>query len=209
MRLSTYNILIKADNKNIVLNSLYGTIDEIEDEIYFALLKGTVDDISEDIQKELLSRGYLTTFTVEKETGIVKNIIKQYYALQKNENRKSYTIILSYNCNFRCPYCFEKQIGKIYPCWDVTDQPEHCIGTFFPEITENKQALHKWRNRENVIIEKCIECPYVLYCGGGCMIKAKLKKRNFDEVECDSFPEIFKSHFLQEYHFAYQQIKQK
>lgn len=446
MRLSTYNILIKAENKNIILNSLWRTIDEIEDEIYFAIQNNALNDIPDGIQKELLSRGYLTTFSAEKEAKIVTNIIKKSYAKQKNAKHRSYTIILSYNCNFRCPYCFEKEIqkkgsnyienkmnkdmvdvvcgfidsnppksktitiyggepfikeneenlkyliekltenhklifisngfeidyfidllnemntsfiqiscdgsrffhdktrksyqgeatfdkimsniqllikkkiavnlrinctrntihslkelhetlskydfyrstlfsisyspiidffdkrkgielemtdyiqeiellndygksqgfvegsyihyyfrdffrnsllnrkslpiqpvvcnaythscvldpfGKIYPCWDVTDQPEHCIGTFYPEITKNEEIIDKWHNRENVIIEKCIQCPYVLYCGGGCAIKAKLKNGKFDDVECDSFPEIFKRHFLYEYNAAH------
>jgi uncharacterized protein len=102
-------------------------------------------------------------------------------------------------CNTYINTCVLDPFGKIYPCWDITDQQEHCIGTFYPEITENKQAIERWRNRENSIIEKCIQCPYVLHCGGGCTIKAKLKKGTFDEVECDSFPDIFARHFLHEY----------
>jgi uncharacterized protein len=90
--------------------------------------------------------------------------------------------------------------GKIYPCWDVVGETEHSIGTFYPEITENEQAISIWRNRENIIFEKCIRCPYVLYCGGGCTMKAKLRKGKFEEVDCDSFPYIFKIHFSAEYH---------
>jgi uncharacterized protein len=442
MRLSTYNIYIQTNHANIILNSLWGSIDEIENDVYFSLKNNLLYDISESTRAKLMQRGYLTEFTIEKETDIVKNIIKKYYAKHLELNGGSYTIILSYNCNFRCPYCFEKQIqkkglnyiknkmtfnmidhlcdfieknppkkkcitlyggeplmrenkkelkylidklgnkyklkfisngfeiadflnllneantefiqisldgdktfhnktrksctgsesfdiimnniisliekrinvylrvnctseninhmkelnealknysfyynslfsisyspiidfsgkknvkilemedfietikslnnygkshdfiegiyihnhfrnffknsffhrkplkiqplacnsylntyvldpfGKIYPCWDIVDEAEHCIGTFYPETTENKHAISIWRNRENVIFEKCIQCPYVLYCGGGCMMKAKLKKGKFDEVECDFFPEIFKTHFKIEY----------
>lgn len=89
--------------------------------------------------------------------------------------------------------------GKIYPCWDVTDDIEHCIGTYYPQITENKQVLLKWRNRELTIFEKCIRCPYVFYCGGGCAIKANLKTGRFDDIDCDSFPYIFQTHFAHAY----------
>jgi uncharacterized protein len=438
MRASTYNILMKLENKNIIINSLWGSIDEIENNIYSSLINDIIEDIPENDKIKLMSRGYLTNFTLEKEVNIVKNIIKESYKNHAKQNGGSYTIILSYNCNFRCPYCFEKQIqkkglnyiqnkmsfdminhlydfieknppqrksitiyggeplmkenkeelkylinklsanyklrfisngfeisnlidllnesntdfiqiscdgpkiyhnttrksctgnetfdtimnnillliekkisvnlrinctketinhmkelhetlkdysfyynnlfsisyspiinfsikkdttelkmeyfiekiellndygkfhgfiqgayihhhfrdsfmnalvhqkplkiqpiacntyvntyvldpfGKIYPCWDITDEPEHCIGTFYPEVTENKDALSIWRTRENVIFEKCIQCPYVLYCGGGCIIKAKLRKDRLNDVDCDAFPFIFKTHF--------------
>jgi uncharacterized protein len=421
---------------------LWGSIDEIENDVYFLLKNNLLKDISENTKSKLIQRGYLTEFTIEKEANIVKNIIMKYYAKHLEREGGSYIIILSYNCNFRCPYCFEKQIqrkgleylknkmdfdminylwnfieknppkrksvtlyggepfmrenkeelkylinklsdkyklkfisngfeiaefldllnesntefvqisldgprvfhnktrrscmgdesfdiimnniisliakkisvylrvnctidninylkelnetlknypfyynnlfsisyspiidflnkkktktlemsnfiekieslnnygkshgfiegiyihnhlrfffqnsliykepliiqplacntysnsyvldpfGKIYPCWDVVDDAEHCIGTFYPEITENKQAISIWRNRESIIFEKCIQCPYVLHCGGGCMVKAKLKKGKLDDVYCDSFAEIFEIHFLNEY----------
>jgi uncharacterized protein len=82
----------------------------------------------------------------------------------------------------------------------VTDDTEHCIGTFYPEITVNQTNLNKWRSREKIIFEKCIKCPYVFYCGGGCAVKAKLRKGNLNDVDCDTFPDIFKSHFTWAYY---------
>jgi len=103
------------ETKKLVINSLNGTMDEVDMLTYETLAKWQqcehITAETED-EKELLntleSRGYL----VENEAEEVERKNKILDVLRKNHefdraNCQHMTFIMSYDCNFRCPYCFE------------------------------------------------------------------------------------------------------
>lgn len=68
-------------------------------------------------------------------------------------------------------------LGNIYPCWEVVNRKEHCLGSYKgEEITWNEATLDMWR-KCTLIDDGCIKCKYALLCCGGCPAKRLEKKK--------------------------------
>ena len=83
--------------------------------------------------------------------------------------------------------------GDIYPCWDVLTEESEMIGhvdkntgTF--EFNSNHD---RWKCRTVDIIADCKDCPYMLFCGGGCAAQAKVMHNDINKVFCDNFQPLF------------------
>lgn len=117
MNTSKFNIFIptKQSGKTIMVNGCTGAFD-IADENICVLLKNAeqnpsiLDEIEEDNRSILERRGYITNRSKEEEEKTRKVILSGI----KKINLKSLTLtfIPTYNCNFRCSYCFEKNIQE-------------------------------------------------------------------------------------------------
>lgn len=93
-------------------------------------------------------RGYITCLTKDEEFQYVKRIAT---ALHKKEKilHTNFTILVTYDCNFRCPYCFEEEARK---CLDkkqtfskeMVDKVYNAILTIEPrkELRNNVIALY-------------------------------------------------------------------
>jgi len=116
MKLIKHMIFVDVDDtKKLVINSLNGSVDEIEMPTYETLRRWqSVEHIvaeneqEVELQDTLRARGYLVE-NFEEETMRKKEILD---ALRENhvKDRKHchhLTFVMTYNCNFRCPYCFE------------------------------------------------------------------------------------------------------
>lgn len=62
--------------------------------------------------------------------------------------------------------------GDIYGCTASCGREDFKLGTFWPEITKNEEAILTWKNRDVTNIEKCKDCKYDIVCGGGCGVVA-------------------------------------
>lgn len=125
MEWSKYNIMFKSERFNCYLlyNSLSNALIKLEEPLYQELLKiknrpeSLVDD---DLRQKLQTNKIL----------VKSNRLEFYkFHLLKNSkrfNRKllSLTIAPTSDCNFRCPYCFEK--GAI-PCYMTDDTEQELI----------------------------------------------------------------------------------
>ncbi|GIP08738.1 radical SAM/SPASM domain-containing protein [Paenibacillus macerans] len=122
-RVSDYTITIplRDEQKEFMLVHGYtGAFDIVNDNIV-RVLKNSKNheelrkNLHENDFNVLKKRGYLTTKTSEEESQLVEEIS---IALHKASSRSiSITLIPTYNCNFRCEYCFEKKLfekGKGY-----------------------------------------------------------------------------------------------
>ncbi|WP_300704304.1 SPASM domain-containing protein [Bacteroides sp.] len=111
LRVSSYIILVElADKKTMLIHGYSGAIDIVTSDIANLLQQENIQAIiqqGEDTVKILQRRGYLTLKTKEEEYAYVERMA---LALHKRDSliKNSFTIVVTYNCNFRCPYCFEK-----------------------------------------------------------------------------------------------------
>lgn len=110
IRVSSYLIPVRVDeDKFMFLHGYSGAMDLLDQSIAEKLCGKTshqLGSLDDNVIEYLLKRGYLTTKTQEEERDYVRRMA---IALQKKDKLaySSYTIVVTYDCNFRCPYCFE------------------------------------------------------------------------------------------------------
>lgn len=107
-----------GDEKYLLINSLDGRIDKIGQPVVDTLNKWRgLDNIVPENEFEtslynaLLSKGYIINNRAEEEAR--KNEIISILRTNHQANAKickAITFILTYDCNFRCPYCYEGEI---------------------------------------------------------------------------------------------------
>ncbi|WP_028520896.1 radical SAM/SPASM domain-containing protein [Ruminococcus flavefaciens] len=116
-RLSSYNIyLAMKKGKFLLVQGMYGSFDVVDKAIYDSIIfcrdenNGAIieERFDENVLVSLKKRGYITCLDQEEEHTKFKKI-SDIISTKKN-NDLSLTIIPTYNCNFRCEYCFEKKI---------------------------------------------------------------------------------------------------
>lgn len=116
LRTSSYMIPVELESeegKYMLIHGYTGAIDVASAELVERIksVSSTKNDLSEEIVQHLLKREYITTKSKEEEFEYVSRIAK---ALHKKMQLlyKNFTFIVTYNCNFRCPYCFENRTMK-------------------------------------------------------------------------------------------------
>lgn len=83
--------------------------------------------------------------------------------------------------------------GKIYTCWWGTAIEDFTLGNIEEGVSEEfLKKLQRWRDRDVLKIEECIDCKYKFVCGGGCSYKAYLQHGSFKRGKCSSFSENIK-----------------
>ena len=115
MRTSSYLIPVKLESepdKYMLIHGYTGAIDIATESLLRkiqTIASGT--DLSSEMLQTLQKRGYITTKTPEEEYAYAARMAK---ALHQKAwiLHKVFTLVVTYNCNFRCPYCFEKRDVK-------------------------------------------------------------------------------------------------
>jgi len=112
-RVSDYNIILPLDgsDSSLVVQGVSGSFDVVGNDIAAVLRTRsvlTVEDsggVSAENLETLKRRGYVTDRSVDEERAFIASLSE---ALGKRSQRAiSLTIMPTYNCNFRCEYCFE------------------------------------------------------------------------------------------------------
>lgn len=115
LRTSSYLIPVKLESeagKYMLIHGYTGAID-IATENLLKKIQSVASgmDLLPETVEVLLKRGYITTKTQEEEYAYVARMAKALY--QKSEIlNTNFTFVVTYNCNFRCPYCFERRESK-------------------------------------------------------------------------------------------------
>ena len=94
-----------------------------------------------------------------------------------------------------CPACKTEWVfdlyGNIYGCTATCGRTEHLLGTFWPEINLNEDAINKWKSRDTKNIPECGDCKYDVICGGGCgVVAANKNDGNILSPDCRPVKEL-------------------
>lgn len=116
LRTSSYMIPVRLEKeagKYMLIHGYTGAVDIVSEEL-LAKIKSVSsgNDFSESTLQTLLKRGYVTTKTQAEEYAYVARISQILHRRNKLMVKRDFTILVTYNCNFKCPYCFEKEIIK-------------------------------------------------------------------------------------------------
>lgn len=112
LRTSSYMIPVKLEQEEgqyMLIHGYTGAMDIVSEDLLSKIKSiASVNNLSESMLQTMLKRGYITTKTQEEEYAYVARMAK---ALHKREDilNTTFTWVVSYNCNFRCPYCFEER----------------------------------------------------------------------------------------------------
>lgn len=159
-RFSSYTIVAELNHdpdSACMIHGYTGAIDVVNKDIVAFLESHDIfkkNDIpcSEATREALEKRGYITKMTAKEETEYVKQFAN---ALFKKEQSKGsvFTVVMSYDCNFCCPYCFEKGIKR-----DTT--------TFTPEMTDKL-----YQTIETIAPDKKLRSNEITLYGGEPLMK--------------------------------------
>ena len=103
-----------------------------------------------------------------------------------------------------CPACKTEWVfdlyGDIYGCTASCGREEYMLGTFWPEVNLNLEAVNTWKSRDVKSIPKCKDCKYDVICGGGCgVVAANANNGNILSPDCrpvQEFVEIGINHYI-------------
>lgn len=113
MYISRYNSEFKVADHLYIFNALSGALNRIESRDYIdawnRINEGQQNDVPDDFLRRLKSKGFIYE-TIEDEQAQynrVRNIALRHYGKVLRCH-----IVLTYNCNLDCVYCFEKNLPR-------------------------------------------------------------------------------------------------
>lgn len=171
-RFSSYSIVVPLDSEpeNVFMMHGYtGAIDVLSKEIAEYLQNHESFNkeelpCSEITVAALEKRGYITQWNKEEEVEYAKRLANALYR-KENILSNSFTVVVTYDCNFRCPYCFEKGIKKDTTTFtkEMTDKLYKTILEIAPEkklrnnvitLYGGEPLLRENKNAVTYIVEK-------------------------------------------------------
>lgn len=111
LRTSSYMIPIKLEQeegKYMLIHGYTGAMDIVSEALLNDIKSvGEKVYLSQPMLEFLLKRGYITNKTQKEEQAYVTRIARTLHKRDTILLHKIFTFVVTYNCNFRCPYCFE------------------------------------------------------------------------------------------------------
>jgi uncharacterized protein len=137
----------------LLVNTYTGAVDVIDLDVKELL--ETIQDIDKrEIEEnmELLSyleeRGHILSLCKKEEISSLESLFADTFNSQVK--KRSYAIVLTYDCNLRCIYCFEKDVWKKKKTWVKKVLGKNEIDKIFKSIKEIDKLF---QNKYNLPIE--------------------------------------------------------
>lgn len=93
-----------------------------------------------------------------------------------------------------CPACKTEwaydYTGKIYSCTATVGKKGEELGTYYPQVSLNKEVVCEWEERDVTSIAECKDCSLQLACGGGCGSVAKNRTGQIQTPDCRPVKEL-------------------
>lgn len=146
---SDYIVDVKLEDtqKTLLIHGYTGAIDIVSDE--FAEKIKNIKELNEEtspfsstILESLIKRGYVTTKTKQEEQEYVKRMARVMHEDSKRMCR-SFVFLVSYDCNFRCPYCYENTISESGNAWSKKTMTKELVDKAFEAIEIMKPTITK------------------------------------------------------------------
>lgn len=145
MNISAYEIILPLIDKNgneipdhlLFINGLYRAFDIVEKKYAEKIKTANFDEIPSALRERLTLRGHLTCKNAAEEIADMKLLSRIY---RKIFGHKSIGIVIlpTYDCNFRCPYCYEQQRLKNERAWLKHTMSDEMIEAVFSAIKNYK-----------------------------------------------------------------------
>jgi len=98
-----------------------------------------------------------------------------------------------------CPACKTEWAfdfsGHIFSCTATVGKADESLGTFYPEVRRDEEAISAWENRDVMAIAQCSGCNLQLACGGGCGSVAKNRTGHACSTDCRPVKELLELGF--------------
>lgn len=145
MRLSTYEIILPLLDENEVeipdhllfINGLYGAIDIVEKKYAERIKAANFTEIPLALKERLALRGHLTRKSEAEEIDDMK-LLGRIHRKTLGYGTIGIKIMPTYDCNFRCPYCYEQHRLKNGQAWLEQTMSDKMIEAIFSALDNYK-----------------------------------------------------------------------
>jgi uncharacterized protein len=145
MRTSTYEIFLPLigtygkpiEGRALLLNGLYGAVDVVTQEEREIIAAGEFDRLPSPVFERLSFRGHITRKTEEEEIADMRLLSRIHRAIPA-WNEAWLVIMPTYDCNFRCPYCYEQHRLKNGKEWLSSVMAGGTMDAVFAAVDDHK-----------------------------------------------------------------------
>ena len=153
MRLSNYEIILplvgtdekQIDDYTLLVNGLYGAVDVIKKEDADRLKVGNFAELPTALRERLQLRGHITCKDEEGELADLK-LLSRIHKTIPGRSGVGLVIMPTYDCNFRCPYCFEQHRLKNGQEWLDNTMSDETIEAVFAAMKDYRTRGYKVGN---------------------------------------------------------------